>query len=156
MVFGDLHPGNVMVRPDGRLTLVDFEPAFDAESGSACGLGAPGFFCATAREGTSMDDYALACMRLFFFLPLTFLNAPPRRRQPPGHRPPGHGGPPTETARRTRRTRRAGRTQRTPGNRAASPDPRNCGRSWTHWPPVSSPRPPPSAPTASCHPRRAL
>ncbi|MFC4326424.1 class III lanthionine synthetase LanKC [Streptomyces andamanensis] len=73
VVFGDLHPGNVMVRPDGRLALVDFELAFDAESGSACGLGAPGFVCATAREGTSVDDYALACMRLFFFLPLTFL-----------------------------------------------------------------------------------
>ncbi|MEU5087712.1 class III lanthionine synthetase LanKC [Streptomyces sp. NPDC021356] len=73
VVFGDLHPGNVMVRPDGRLALVDFELAFDAAGGSACGLGAPGFVCATAREGTAVDDYALACMRLFFFLPLTFL-----------------------------------------------------------------------------------
>ncbi|MFI6444292.1 class III lanthionine synthetase LanKC [Kitasatospora sp. NPDC050543] len=73
IVFGDLHPGNVMVRPDGRLALVDFELAFDLDGGTPPGFGAPGFISPAARTGRAIDDYALACMRLFLFLPLTFL-----------------------------------------------------------------------------------
>ncbi|WP_162002603.1 class III lanthionine synthetase LanKC [Streptomyces sp. CB01881] len=73
VAFGDLHPGNVMVRPDGRLALVDFELAFDLDGGTPPGFGAPGFISPAARTGKSIDDYALACMRLFLFLPLTFL-----------------------------------------------------------------------------------
>ncbi|WP_406207723.1 class III lanthionine synthetase LanKC [Kitasatospora sp. NBC_01560] len=73
IAFGDLHPGNVMVRPDGRLALVDFELAFDLDGGTPPGFGAPGFISPAARTGRSVDDYALACMRLFLFLPLTFL-----------------------------------------------------------------------------------
>ncbi|MEU6237058.1 class III lanthionine synthetase LanKC [Kitasatospora sp. NPDC047058] len=73
VAFGDLHPGNVMVRPDGRLALVDFELAFDLDGGTPPGFGAPGFISPAARTGRSVDDYALACMRLFLFLPLTFL-----------------------------------------------------------------------------------
>ncbi|MCX4745022.1 class III lanthionine synthetase LanKC [Kitasatospora sp. NBC_01287] len=73
VAFGDLHPGNVMVRPDGRLALVDFELAFDLLDGTPPGFGAPGFISPAARTGAAIDRYALACMRLFLFLPLTFL-----------------------------------------------------------------------------------
>ncbi|MFI6155111.1 class III lanthionine synthetase LanKC [Kitasatospora sp. NPDC051170] len=73
VAFGDLHPGNVMVRPDGRLALVDFELAFDLENGTPPAFGAPGFISPAARTGTAVDHYALACLRLFLFLPLTFL-----------------------------------------------------------------------------------
>ncbi|MFJ9692602.1 class III lanthionine synthetase LanKC [Kitasatospora sp. NPDC101183] len=73
VAFGDLHPGNVMVRPDNRLALVDFELAFDLEGGTPPAFGAPGFISPAARTGTAVDDYALACLRLFLFLPLTFL-----------------------------------------------------------------------------------
>lgn len=73
VAFGDLHPGNVLVRPDGRLALVDFELAFDLVDGTPPGFGAPGFISHAARTGTAIDSYALACMRLFLFLPLTFL-----------------------------------------------------------------------------------
>jgi hypothetical protein len=73
VVFADLHPGNVMVRNDGRLALVDFELSFDLADGTAPGMGAPGFISPAAREGVAIDQYALACMRLFLFLPLTFM-----------------------------------------------------------------------------------
>ncbi|MEE1783795.1 class III lanthionine synthetase LanKC [Streptomyces sp. SP17BM10] len=73
VAFGDLHPGNVMVRPDGRLALVDFELAFDLADGVPPAFGAPGFISPAARSGTAVDEYALACLRLFLFLPLTFL-----------------------------------------------------------------------------------
>ncbi|WP_052070394.1 class III lanthionine synthetase LanKC [Streptacidiphilus albus] len=73
VAFGDLHPGNVLVRPDGRLALVDFELAFDLVDGVPPGFGAPGFISRAARTGSAIDTYALACMRLFLFLPLTFL-----------------------------------------------------------------------------------
>ncbi|WP_369185754.1 class III lanthionine synthetase LanKC [Streptomyces sp. Y1] len=73
VAFGDLHPGNIMVRPDGRLALVDFELAFDLEDGQPPAFGAPGFISPAARAGRAVDTYALACLRLFLFLPLTFL-----------------------------------------------------------------------------------
>ncbi|MGK5543267.1 class III lanthionine synthetase LanKC [Streptomyces sp. URMC 127] len=73
VAFGDLHPGNVIVRPDGRLALVDFELAFDLATGTPPAMGAPGFISPAARTGTSVDRYALACMRLFLFIPLSFL-----------------------------------------------------------------------------------
>ncbi|MFI9202550.1 class III lanthionine synthetase LanKC [Streptomyces sp. NPDC053048] len=73
VAFGDLHPGNVIVRPDGRLALVDFELSFDLATGTPPAMGAPGFVSPAARTGTSVDRYALACMRLFLFIPLSFL-----------------------------------------------------------------------------------
>ncbi|WP_416875681.1 class III lanthionine synthetase LanKC [Kitasatospora sp. SC0581] len=70
LVFGDLHPNNVMVRPDGRCALVDFEIAFPADDPAAPPLGAPGFVSPKARRGTAVDAYALAALRLYLFLPL--------------------------------------------------------------------------------------
>ncbi|WP_405642322.1 class III lanthionine synthetase LanKC [Streptomyces uncialis] len=72
-VYGDLHPRNVIVRPDGRIALVDFEVAYrpgaDAQPTIAC----PGFVAEHASTGTSRDTYALDCLRVAMFLPLTQL-----------------------------------------------------------------------------------
>ncbi|GGP79297.1 class III lanthionine synthetase LanKC [Saccharothrix coeruleofusca] len=70
-VYGDLHPRNVLVRPDGRIALVDFEvayrPGVDPEPTIAC----PGFVAKHAQSGRSRDTYALDCLRVAAFLPLT-------------------------------------------------------------------------------------
>ncbi|MFE9568178.1 class III lanthionine synthetase LanKC [Streptomyces sp. NPDC006692] len=72
-VFGDLHPRNVMVRPDGRVALVDFEvahrPGLDATPAIAC----PGFVAEHASSGTDRDTYALDCLRMALFVPLTLM-----------------------------------------------------------------------------------
>jgi hypothetical protein len=70
-VYADLHPRNVIVRPDGRVGLVDFEiayrPGLDPEPMIAC----PGFVAKHATSGRSRDFYALDCLRVAMFLPLT-------------------------------------------------------------------------------------
>ncbi|MGH3166756.1 MAG: protein kinase domain-containing protein, partial [Trebonia sp.] len=73
IVFGDLHPGNVIIRPDGRCALVDFESSFSLAAGKAASTGAAGFVSRAARSGTQVDEYALASMRLFLFLPYQVL-----------------------------------------------------------------------------------
>lgn len=71
VVFADLQPGNVMVRPDGGVCLVDFETAFELAAGGAPALGTPGFAASWARDGLAIDRYGLACLRLAVFAPLT-------------------------------------------------------------------------------------
>lgn len=75
VVIGDLHPFNVLLRPDGRVLLIDFEIAAGIEEGRRQTLAAPGFVAPRDRTGFDIDRYALACLRLFFFLPLTTLFA---------------------------------------------------------------------------------
>ena len=77
VVYGDIHPSNIIVRPDGRLCLVDFELSYDlAERPAHAGRGGePGYVHAKARIGTAADVYGLACVWLFLFLPLTQLAA---------------------------------------------------------------------------------
>jgi serine/threonine protein kinase len=69
----DLHPRNIIIRPDGEIALVDLEAATDADSETGSSLGAPGFAAPPDRRGFSIDNYALASLRLFLFLPLTSL-----------------------------------------------------------------------------------
>ncbi|WP_084468760.1 class III lanthionine synthetase LanKC [Nocardiopsis trehalosi] len=73
VAFGDLHPNNVLVRPDGRVALVDFEIAADADDTTRSGMGAPGFVPPDRRGPLAADRYALACLRVSVFLPLTVL-----------------------------------------------------------------------------------
>ncbi|MGH3428135.1 MAG: class III lanthionine synthetase LanKC, partial [Mycobacteriales bacterium] len=75
VVIGDLHPSNVLLRPDGRVVLVDFEVAAGVEEGRRQTLADPGFAAPRDRTGFDIDRYALACLRLFLFLPLTTLLA---------------------------------------------------------------------------------
>ena len=70
---GDLHPGNVVVGPDGRVTLLDLEMSTTVQAASGQHVGAPGFIAADGRAGTAADAYALACLELFVFVPLTTL-----------------------------------------------------------------------------------
>ncbi len=75
VVIGDVHPSNVLLRPDGRVVLIDFEVAALAEEDRRQTLANPGFAAPRGYTGFDIDRYALACMRLFFFLPLTMLLA---------------------------------------------------------------------------------
>jgi hypothetical protein len=68
IVFGDCHPGNIIVRPDGRVVFVDFELACPVTENRRLGLGAPGFAAPEGCSGFDIDRYALACVRLWLFL----------------------------------------------------------------------------------------
>lgn len=74
IAFGDLHPNNVLLRRDGRICLIDFEISTYVDSEQRIGMGAPGFVPPDRRDGLSADRYALACIKLSLFLPLTVLN----------------------------------------------------------------------------------
>lgn len=72
-VHGDLHPGNVLVDEDGSIVLLDFEMAHPIGEHRDVVIGAPGFVAADGRTGREADRYALACLKLFLFVPLTTL-----------------------------------------------------------------------------------
>lgn len=71
VVFGDLHPGNIIVSSDGAVGFIDFESASLADDDRAQSIGAPGFRAPLGWSGRSVDDFALANLRLALFLPLT-------------------------------------------------------------------------------------
>jgi hypothetical protein len=73
VVFGDLHPFNVIVRPDGRIALIDFEEASDISEQRRAAMGAPGYVPPWPATGTEIDAYALNCLKLAMFLPVTQL-----------------------------------------------------------------------------------
>ncbi|GAA3819066.1 class III lanthionine synthetase LanKC [Cellulomonas soli] len=72
-VHGDLHPGNVLLTPGGQVVLLDLEMARTVEGRHAPVIGAPGFVAPDGRGGVAADRYALACLTLFLFCPLTTL-----------------------------------------------------------------------------------
>ncbi|MFH8933667.1 class III lanthionine synthetase LanKC [Streptomyces griseosporeus] len=74
IVFNDLHVFNIMVAPDEEsVVLLDFEAAAPAEERGRQVVAHPGFFAPPDRRGTDVDRYALACLRLALFLPVTTL-----------------------------------------------------------------------------------
>ncbi len=70
IVFGDLHPNNVMVRPDGGVVFLDFELASPADDYTPPRLGAGGFAAPRTLRGFEVDRYALASLRIWLFMPL--------------------------------------------------------------------------------------
>ncbi|GAA3459091.1 class III lanthionine synthetase LanKC [Saccharothrix longispora] len=70
VVFCDLHPLNVLVDDDDRVSLIDFELAFGVEEDGKPTLGSPGFQAPPDRSGFEIDEHALAALRLYLFLPL--------------------------------------------------------------------------------------
>jgi tRNA A-37 threonylcarbamoyl transferase component Bud32 len=76
VVFGDLHPSNVLVSVDDRLVLIDFEVSTLAEQQTRSALAHPGFQPPVDRTGAAADDYALACMHLGMFAPQTTILLP--------------------------------------------------------------------------------
>lgn len=73
IVMGDIHSYNVIVRPDGRVAVIDFEGASDAGDSRSQVLANPAFAPPSGRTGLDADRYALACLRLYLFMPLTEL-----------------------------------------------------------------------------------
>ncbi|WP_037671393.1 class III lanthionine synthetase LanKC [Streptomyces griseus] len=74
IVFNDLHVFNIMVAPDGEsVRLIDFEAAAPVAEQGRQVVAHPGFFAPPDRRGVDVDRYALACLRLALFLPVTTL-----------------------------------------------------------------------------------
>lgn len=67
---GDLHPGNVLVDARGLVTLIDFEMSVEIGAGRAVHFGVPGFV-ANSDDPVLQDEYALACVEMHLYLPLT-------------------------------------------------------------------------------------
>ncbi len=70
VVFGDLHPNNLMMRPDGGVVFLDFELACPADDYRPPMLGAGGFAAPRSLRGFDIDRYALASLRLWLLMPL--------------------------------------------------------------------------------------
>jgi serine/threonine protein kinase len=73
LVFNDLHLFNIMVRPDDTVALIDFEVAAPAGNDARRTLASRAFLAPKDRTGFAVDRYALACLRLALFMPLTTL-----------------------------------------------------------------------------------
>ncbi|MFB7833791.1 class III lanthionine synthetase LanKC [Streptomyces sp. NPDC056056] len=76
IVFNDLHLFNIMVSEDeSSVVLLDFEAAKPAAEGGRQTVANPGFVAPADRRGFDVDRYALACLRIALFIPLTSLLA---------------------------------------------------------------------------------
>ncbi|MFF9427961.1 class III lanthionine synthetase LanKC [Streptomyces sp. NPDC014746] len=76
IVFNDLHLFNIMVSEDeSSVTLLDFEAAQPASQGGRQTVANPAFVAPADRRGFDVDKYALACLRIALFVPLTSLLA---------------------------------------------------------------------------------
>ncbi|MFG2988216.1 class III lanthionine synthetase LanKC [Streptomyces sp. NPDC048257] len=78
IVFNDLHLFNIMVAEDEAtggmsVALLDFEAAAHVDEGLRQTVANPAFVAPADRRGFAVDRYALACLRLTLFLPLTSL-----------------------------------------------------------------------------------
>ncbi len=73
VVFGDLHPGNVLVRPDGTVAFIDLETATPIAAAAPQVIGVPGFRAPSHYRGAALDRYALGCLRIALFVPATVL-----------------------------------------------------------------------------------
>lgn len=71
VVFGDLHPSNILVTGEGRLAIIDFEVSNLVKDNKRSTLGHPAFQSPDDRTGVDVDRYALACLRLGMFAPQT-------------------------------------------------------------------------------------
>ncbi|MFF8280140.1 class III lanthionine synthetase LanKC [Streptomyces lateritius] len=81
IVFNDLHLFNIMVSEDeSSVVLLDFEAAQPAEQGGRQTVANPAFVAPADRRGFDVDRYALACLRIALFVPLTSLLAVDRAK----------------------------------------------------------------------------
>ncbi|TXS50098.1 class III lanthionine synthetase LanKC [Streptomyces sp. t39] len=81
IVFNDLHLFNIMVSEDeSSVVLLDFEAAQPAERNGRQTVANPAFVAPADRRGTDVDRYALACLRIALFVPLTSLLAVDRAK----------------------------------------------------------------------------
>ncbi|QPK49193.1 protein kinase/lanthionine synthetase C family protein [Streptomyces gardneri] len=73
MAFGDLHPGNVIIRLDGSAALIDFEYAAALDEPAAPRPGAAGLTPPAHLTGAEADLHALDMLRLWMLMPMTEL-----------------------------------------------------------------------------------
>ncbi|MEV4190630.1 class III lanthionine synthetase LanKC [Streptomyces toxytricini] len=74
VVFNDLHLFNIMVSEDeSSVVLLDFEAAAHIDEGRRQTVANPAFVAPADRRGFDVDRYALACLRIALFIPLTSL-----------------------------------------------------------------------------------
>ncbi|MGW1680392.1 class III lanthionine synthetase LanKC [Saccharopolyspora sp. NPDC002376] len=74
LVFGDLHPANILIDEDDQVGLVDFEAVSEIGAAQQQHMGYAGFTDSDAR-GAEIDQQALGVLALWLFMPLTSLNA---------------------------------------------------------------------------------
>jgi hypothetical protein len=79
VVFGDLHPDNILLTADGAPVLIDFEVATLASDQSRSTLAHPAFVAPRDRYGFEVDRYALACLTLGLFAPQATIMLPLHR-----------------------------------------------------------------------------
>lgn len=70
VVFGDVHPGNVLVKADGSIAFIDMETATGVDDGYRQTMGALGFYAPDHLSGPEVDLFGLACLRLALFAPV--------------------------------------------------------------------------------------
>ena len=70
VTFRDLHPGNVIVRPDDSVVLVDFEYAADLADQDLPPVGAAGFVAPAGATGPEADQHALWATWLMMLMPM--------------------------------------------------------------------------------------
>ncbi|MFF1957398.1 class III lanthionine synthetase LanKC [Streptomyces sp. NPDC058220] len=76
VVFNDLHLFNITVSEDeSSVVLLDFEAAAHVDDNARQTVASPAFVAPSDRRGFDVDRYALACLRLALFIPLTSLFA---------------------------------------------------------------------------------
>ncbi|MFJ9409550.1 class III lanthionine synthetase LanKC [Streptomyces sp. NPDC101393] len=81
VVFHDLHLFNIMLSEDeSSVVLLDFEAASVDDPNARQVVANPGFVAPADRRGADVDRYALACLRLALFMPLTSLFAVDRNK----------------------------------------------------------------------------
>ncbi|SDR21740.1 Serine/threonine protein kinase [Thermostaphylospora chromogena] len=73
VIFGDLHPFNVIVRKDQSVALVDYEISWLREEGGRPTLANPAFAAPRRYKGFDVDRYALQALKVALFVPLTTL-----------------------------------------------------------------------------------
>jgi tRNA A-37 threonylcarbamoyl transferase component Bud32 len=69
VVIGDLSATNVLVRDDRSVVLIDLEAATLAGDEGRPSVATAAFLAPASQTGLAVDRYALACLRLFVFLP---------------------------------------------------------------------------------------
>ncbi|MFC5952963.1 class III lanthionine synthetase LanKC [Streptomyces pratens] len=70
VVFGDLHPGNILVRPDDTIAFIDLETATPADEMRPQTMGSLGFRAPGHLRGPAVDLFALDVLRLAMFVPM--------------------------------------------------------------------------------------
>ena len=70
VTYRDLHPGNILVRPDDSLAFIDLEAARPATDAIEQTMGAPGYMAPPWFRGAAVDRYALGILAVDLFVPI--------------------------------------------------------------------------------------